>query len=514
MRRAKLGAAAILVTAIASPAFATDLPKLNWPLAFAPPAGGWSGLYAGLNAGVVGTLDSGDPYCVNPAGFVNGIGCSFQADRPLFSRPYGLIGGGQIGYNWQFHQYIAGLEADFQGTTANGTNTLSLISFASGFPDQDQVSSKLDYLGTVRGRLGVAVLDPLMLYATGGLAYGGGHVSSAFSGPSLAAPAVLYPAAASYTRVGWTLGGGFEYAIAPHWTAKLEALYYDLGYATTAGAQVIGGPTGFTEGKTFSLNGVIGRFGVNYKFDWLAPPTPVGGAGPVAIADLQTTGGPLAFMPSPPPHWSWTGCHVGANLGYGWQRNHAYDPGIPFDAGTDTGSGIVGGGQLGCDYQAGTLVVGVQGDLDGSAVTGNHLYPFIPTKTLGFGTDWFATQTVRIGYSALPNALLYVKGGVAEARLSYTDADPTVPYFGSAGLVRVGGTVGGGVEYAFAPDWSVFAEYDYTAFDSHNTTLSYALPIPITALYTYNETQNLQRLLVGVNYKFNLLAPLLFAAGH
>lgn len=166
MRWAKFIAAAIFLLPPLSFARAADLPTLKGPATFAPPPADWGGFYAGLNAGGLEALDHGDPFCVNPFGTVNGFGCSFEADRPLVSRPFGLIGGAEIGYNWQFNRYVAGIEADFQGTTANGSHTLTTINLASGAPDQDQVSSRLDYLGTVRGRLGVAVLDPLLLYAT------------------------------------------------------------------------------------------------------------------------------------------------------------------------------------------------------------------------------------------------------------------------------------------------------------------------------------------------------------
>lgn len=232
--------------------------------------------------------------------------------------------------------------------------------------------------------------------------------------------------------------------------------------------------------------------------------------GAAFAADLPNIKGPPVY--APPPVWSWTGCHVGANLGYGWQRNHAYDPNVPADAGTDTGDGIVGGGQLGCDYQVGSLVLGIQGSFDGAGVKGSHLYPGSSTETLGFNTSWLATETGRIGYAVLPQALLYFKGGLAEARIGYTDVDPTLsatsPYWGSASATRIGWTIGGGVEYALTPNWSIFVEYDYMDFGSHNTTLAYTSPIPAAATpYTYNETHNLQTILAGVNYKFDMFAP-------
>ncbi len=231
-------------------------------------------------------------------------------------------------------------------------------------------------------------------------------------------------------------------------------------------------------------------------------------AGPALAADLPSIKGPPAYIP-PPPVWTWTGCHVGANVGYGWQRNHSYDPQVSADAGSDTGNGVVGGGQLGCDYQVGSLVLGIQGSFDGAGVKGSHLYPGSSTETLGFNTSWLATETGRIGYAVLPQALVYFKGGVAEARIGYTDVDPTGPYWGAAGATRVGWTIGGGAEYALTPNWSIFAEYDYADFGSQNITLAYTSPVPAFATpYTFKETNSLQTILVGVNYKFDWFAPL------
>jgi outer membrane immunogenic protein len=143
---------------------------------------------------------------------------------------------------------------------------------------------------------------------------------------------------------------------------------------------------------------------------------------------------------------------------------------------------------------------------DGTGVSGNHLYPPLPsTETLGFNDKWFGTVTGRIGYAVLPQALVYFKGGAAEARIDYTDADPTAPYSGTASATRTGWTIGGGAEYAFAHNWSVFVEYDYMNFGSSNTTLTYTSPNPALATpYTYTETHALQTVLVGLNYRFGM----------
>ncbi len=233
-------------------------------------------------------------------------------------------------------------------------------------------------------------------------------------------------------------------------------------------------------------------------------------AGGAFAADLPAPKSPPAYQAAP-PIWSWTGCHVGANIGYGWQANQPYDPQYAASAGSDTADGAAGGGQIGCDYQASAWVFGVQGMLDGAGVKGNHIYPppnGDPGESLQFNTSWVATETGRIGYLLMPQALVYFRGGLAEAGIRYSDVDPTVsaisPYWGSASATRVGWTIGGGAEYSFARNWSIFVEYDYMGFGSQNATLSYTAPNPANATpYRYKETDDLQTILVGLNFKFN-----------
>jgi outer membrane immunogenic protein len=202
----------------------------------------------------------------------------------------------------------------------------------------------------------------------------------------------------------------------------------------------------------------------------------------------------------PIPVRSWTGCYVGFNVGFGWGSNDVVDPNfVPaFDTGTDAESGGVGGGQAGCDYQAGNWVFGVQGMFDGSGIAGSHLYSGTTTETLGTNTPWFATLTGRIGYTVLPQALLYVKGGAAFVQDHFSDVDPTVPMWGTADTTRVGWTVGGGLEYSLLPNWSLFVEYDYYDLGSFSSTLNYGNGFT----YAYNEKQSLQTILFGVNFRF------------
>lgn len=203
------GLGAALIATVAS---AADLPRKSAPVAPAMraiPAFTWTGFYAGLNAGY---------------GFGNFSGTA----TPGFSNPRGFVGGGQIGYNHQIGQFVAGLETDLAYT---------------GIKDKaaNVGKERVNYIGTVRGRLGYS-MDRIMPYVTGGFAYGGTELLRA-AGRS------------SQMQTGWALGAGVEYAITNNLTARVEGLYVDL-----TDKRVFGGPQ-----KTGTEVGLI-RAGINAKF--------------------------------------------------------------------------------------------------------------------------------------------------------------------------------------------------------------------------------------------------------
>ena len=205
--------------------------------------------------------------------------------------------------------------------------------------------------------------------------------------------------------------------------------------------------------------------------------------------------------PPPPPVFSWTGCYIGANIGGGWAKKSATDvsgfvTGIPgADLGSHTASGVLGGGQIGCDYQAGIWVFGVQGMFEGSGMEGTNTQPsgLLVNNT---SIPWLATVTGRVGLTAAPRVLIYAKGGGAWVRddFSLTAGGTTVA---SASTTPSGWTVGGGVEWAFAGNWSAFAEYNYLDFGTSGVTFTSAagsFPIDIK--------QDINSFMVGLNYRF------------
>ncbi|WP_036281100.1 outer membrane protein [Methylocystis sp. ATCC 49242] len=298
----KIGFALTALTLAAGSAFAADFPsRESPPPAYIPPPLVWTGFHVGLNAG--GTWDSSQNVSIASAPLFQGgafgpapwsAAAALGATGVLgASGNGGFIGGGQIGYTWQFHRNIvAGVEADIQGIASGVgggslTTTVPVMLPAAPFPSANTVMSasrSLDYLGTVRGRIGYLFSPTLLLYGTGGLAYGGvslnvtglqsftlgtpGFITTGFGGSSF-----------SDTRVGWSAGGGLEWMFWPNWSAKAEYLYYDLGSVrTNAGLTTTVLATGalvWANGTQAQarFDGHVVRAGVNYHFNWGVDPT-------------------------------------------------------------------------------------------------------------------------------------------------------------------------------------------------------------------------------------------------
>jgi outer membrane immunogenic protein len=306
MLRRTLLASVGAIALTGSAAFAADLPSRAPPPVFLPPPPvfTWTGFYAGLNAGY--TFGGSNSVTVNtvPA-FADEVdfpgiatpladAAAASATADLSADRSGFIGGGQIGYNFQFaNSWLVGIEADMQGTGARSSDIVTGVAPIATLPgDVTQsvisVNNSVDWLGTVRGRLGFLITPTMLIYGDGGFAYGGVHEGVDVASNTLVAGTNAFGASPvfggfSNTRTGWTAGGGLEWMFAPNWSAKLEYLYYDLGSTTfNAGALTlpeISGITGlptsvFTDPVTASTrwNGHIVRVGLNYHFNWGPPP--------------------------------------------------------------------------------------------------------------------------------------------------------------------------------------------------------------------------------------------------
>jgi len=253
--------------ALATTAFAADLPNTKGPAPFLPPPPpvfSWTGIYVGANAGgSLGTFTTSDTFGLF------GTGDQYNASSRGFS------GGGQIGINYQFaDNIVVGVEADFQGSTLRGSYDSANINGQAGWND----SSKVNWWGTGRARLGYA-FGNILPYVTGGVAYG--KVSTQGSCWTGSGPFSCDQSSGSVsgTHVGWTAGAGLEYAITHNLTLKFEYLYTDLGSFNSPDHFLdasYGGPI-YSPGDDMRTRTTFStvRAGVNWKFDWLAPAGPV-----------------------------------------------------------------------------------------------------------------------------------------------------------------------------------------------------------------------------------------------
>jgi len=247
MKKLALGGTMLAALAIGTPAMAADMP-LKAPM-IAPVVFSWTGFYVGGNLGYSWGRANTDFTETTSATIVTQIfrtaGPNLISTTTVTVPPVtaggssrtnlnGVIGGGQMGYNWQSGSMVYGFEADLQATGERGGDTICITAgcpVGGIFGSEDY---KLKWLATFRGRVGVALAPKWLLYATGGLALG--EVESTFSGGLSGGP--IATLSSNTTRAGFAVGGGVEGALDNNWSAKLEALYVDLGGFDTAFAGV------------------------------------------------------------------------------------------------------------------------------------------------------------------------------------------------------------------------------------------------------------------------------------
>ncbi len=226
-------------------------------------------------------------------------------------------------------------------------------------------------------------------------------------------------------------------------------------------------------------------------------------AGAAFASDLPTHKGPPP-APIPAPVFSWTGCYVGLHAGGDFGNSKwtdapgAYWGGVTNEVGYDT-SGVIGGGQIGCNYQMQNFVIGAEGELWGSSLSGS--------KSLLLGGEGFSFKTrsdvagdiaARLGY-AFDRTLLFGKIGVAWADYKFTETYPIGDSPDSGSGVYTGLLLGLGVEYALDMHWSIKGEYDFIDDGSKNIAM-----YDNVGGYDYTpKINNYENILkAGVNYRF------------
>lgn len=214
-------------------------------VAKAPTQGGWSGWYFGVNAGYIDgatRMDTDGAAIATSTSPGTAPAMAAAATGTLSAGNGGFIGGAQAGYNFQVSPtFLAGFEFDIVGSSlrgiASGGNTAPVATvFGPGtgtFTTSVTASRGLDYVGTVRGRLGTTITPSLLVYLTGGLAYDGVKSSTSMTQTSaiVGVPTVSTSGAFSSNRAGYAVGAGGEWMFLGKWRIKGEYLYYDLGTA-------------------------------------------------------------------------------------------------------------------------------------------------------------------------------------------------------------------------------------------------------------------------------------------
>lgn len=237
----------------------------------------WRDFYVGLNGGAAwssprSTVSVGPISRAQPSLPVAATSNMLPANFDLS----GFLGGGQIGWNWKFKtNVVAGLETDLHGVSGNTDRkdqATKAWSIGNTFVNYGVRSATLNFLGTARGRLGYLATPSVLLYGTGGLAYGGVTSNAALFTYRVGGFTITQGNPLNQeTRVGWTAGGGLEWALSPNWSAKAEYLHYDLGTATAMAS--VFHPSGFYGYGVLSqtkFDGNVVHAGLNRHFDMSA----------------------------------------------------------------------------------------------------------------------------------------------------------------------------------------------------------------------------------------------------
>jgi outer membrane immunogenic protein len=488
----------------------------------------WTGFYIGANAGLsVGR---------NPAtrnDFFTSDPATIRSDTLNLS-PFGAVGGGQIGYNWQATpNWLFGLEAEIQASGEKETVCIyqCVNPVAAGFARNMTVTQRLDWFGTARGRVGWTN-GPVLFYGTGGLAFGQVDTDVSLADFNFGT-AVNQSAHMSQTKTGWTAGAGIEAQLSGNWTAKVEYLYVDLGQVGTSNFNAVFQPAEVEpQHFTSSFRDHIVRAGLNYKF-----------GDPIYTAAASDGGGLYRKAPSVQlAAYNWTGFYVGANVGAGVARNQTTTPlslinnttGATqnnFNAEQFTLSplGAIGGGQIGYNWQVTpNWVFGVETDFQGSGqkdtVCLNCFFINGGGQSGQLGTvltqriDWFGTARGRLGWSSGP-VLYYATGGLAYGHISTDETVDTLPFLTGVTTAarfnetKLGWTAGGGIEAHLFGNWTAKAEYLYMDLgDVGGSVTAPQLVIPLNVNpnnVNISENRGFSSaihdhiLRVGVNYKFD-----------
>jgi opacity protein-like surface antigen len=485
----------------------------------------WTGFYLGGNLGDSFANSNTDATFFDPTG-----AALFGASGS--SRFNGIVAGGQAGYNWQFDNWLAGFEADIQGTGQKAQPPSficpgGLCNPAAGTAVGLDHSHKLDWYGTLRGRFGAVVTPDVLLYGTAGAAVAG-LSQFGWINPEVDANGVPFISGTSAnllgraTKWGWVAGAGIEARLIGNWVGRIEYLHLDFGTVSFNGVNPAI-PIGVALDSHLTDNVV--RVGLSYKFDPFFDP--YFGEPKARAAAYKVVGKSLVFTKAPiEPRWTFAGYYLGASAGYSWGKSNTD---ALFSDGTGTAlfaapstsakfNGGIFGAQTGYNWLIGNWLVGIEGDLQISGQRAkptfvcpdacNPFGPAVASFDLSQKMEWFATLRGRFGATVTPDVLLYATTGLAVGGFmpagtvtSFDDTGaPVLVPFDTLKL-KAGWAAGLGVEAHLGGPWTGKVEYLHLDFGRFQSTAVNDQSTPVLSVdFNQRITDNIVRF--GLNYKF------------
>ncbi len=225
------------------------------------PVYSWTGAYIGANLGAHFGTDS-TTTATDAAGFGAAGAASIDSLTPGSVKLAGLEGGGQVGFNLQFSPIVVGFEADAQWLGGSATRTIAGFGGGLAAGDQFTTAANSAWLTTFRGRLGAA-FNRALLYVTGGGAYSFVNFTDSFGSFGNTSIATV---SNNSGVLGWTVGGGLEWALSENWTARGEYLYVNFGSVNTSVPSCAACGAGSDITVTHKYTESLARAGLNYKF--------------------------------------------------------------------------------------------------------------------------------------------------------------------------------------------------------------------------------------------------------
>ena len=525
------------------PAFDYSNAPLRIPPIFKAPvltAWSWVGPYIGANIGYSFGKSRTDAVFSD---FTTGVPLLAAASSDNLN---GGVGGIQGGYNWQWGNWVGGIEADArisgQGATPSyvcpgAVCNPAIAEFDAPVTATFDQGHRLNSFGTLRGRFGTTITPEVMAYVTGGLAVGSIRSTVRLSGTGFDADGNPGAVSNSFSvltqKAGWTAGAGLEGRLFGNVTGKVESLYTDFGTISASITEFIQRDADhIVEQCAHHRQHQIHASGstISSSRRWRCTPHRP------APARRRCTRHRRPTRRRSAPAWTWAGFYVGGTIGYGWG-----------DSNTDTAFGDPGSGaQLFATSASRKLdgAVGVaQGGFnwlvgEGGRRSGNRpgllqvqrarMKTVLPRRNVaipvssascrissvqavseqGQKLEWFATLRGRLGATVTPGAAAYVTGGLAVGEVMTAgtvfefDGDgDQVSTIVSSHNTKAGWTAGGGIESRLIGNWTGKLEYLYLDLGSITTVPAPATNSTMAVAFNSRVTANIVRL--GVNYKFD-----------